>query len=46
MKQAAKEALLGNKSDYEKMKSIANARATKRKCSVKEEAVYFLVLEQ
>lgn len=46
MKQAAKEALIRNKSDYEKMKSIANARATKRKCSVKEEAVYFLVLEQ
>ena len=35
-KQAAKEALSGNKSHYEKMKAIARAYATKRECSVQE----------
>ena len=34
MKQAAKEALNGKKSDYNKMKSIAEAYITKRECSV------------
>ena len=36
MKQAAKEALNGKKSDYDKMKSIAKANVTKRECSVQE----------
>ena len=39
MKQAAKEALKGNKSDYEKMKAIAKAYITKRECSA-QKAVY------
>ena len=36
MKQAAKETLNGNKSDYEKMKIIARAYALKREFSVQE----------
>ena len=44
MKQAAKEALNGKKSDYDKMKSIAKAYITKRECSV-QEAVYFVMTE-
>ena len=42
MKQVAKETLLGNKSDYEKMKIIARAYTTRRKNSVRE-AVYLLM---
>ena len=42
MKQAAKEALKGNKSDYEKMKAIAKAYITKRECSA-QEAVYLIM---
>ena len=44
MKQAAREALAGNKSDCEKMKAIARAYATKRECSV-QEAVYLVMPE-
>ena len=44
MKQVAKEALTGNKSDYEKMKAIAKAYITKRECSV-QEAVYLIMPE-
>ena len=44
MKHAAKEALNGNKSDYEKMKSITRAYATKRECSV-QKAVYLVMPE-
>ena len=44
IKQAAKEALIRNKSDYEKMKSIARAFATRRECSV-QEAVYLVMPE-
>ena len=44
MKQAAKEALNGKKSDYDKMKSIAKAHITKRECSV-QEAVYLVMPE-
>ena len=44
MKQAAIEALAGNKSDYKKMKAIARAYATKRECSV-QEAVYLVIPE-
>ena len=44
MKQAAKEAFKGNKTDYEKMKAVARAYATKRECSV-QEAVYLLMPE-
>ena len=44
MKQAAKEALNGNKSEYETMKAVARAYATKRECSV-QEAVYLLMPE-
>ena len=43
-KQAAKEALSGNKSHYEKMKAIARTYATKRECSV-QEAVYLVMPE-
>ena len=42
--QAAKEALSGNKSYYEKMKAIAHAYAIKRECSV-QEAVYLVMPE-
>ena len=44
MKQAAKEALSGNKLHSEKMKAIARAYATKRVCSV-QEAVYLVMPE-
>ena len=46
IKQAAREALVGNKSDYEyeKMEAIARAYATERECSV-QEAVYIVMLE-
>ena len=44
MKQAAKEGLHGNKSDYEKMKITARVYATKRECSV-QEAVYLVMPE-
>ena len=44
MKQAAKEALKGNKSDYEKMKAIAKAYITKIERSV-QEAVYLIMPE-
>ena len=36
MKQTAKEAVIGNKPDYENMKSIARTFTTKRECSVQE----------
>ena len=39
MKQAAREALAGNKSEYEKIKGTARAYAKKRECYV-QEAVY------
>ena len=42
MKQAAEEALNGNKSEFETMKNIAKAYATKRECSV-QEAVYHVL---
>ena len=44
MKPAAREALAGNKFDYEKMKAIARAYDTKRECSV-QEAVYLVMPE-
>ena len=46
IKQAAREALVGNKSDYEyeKMEAIARAYATERECSV-QEAVYIVMPE-
>ena len=44
MKQAAKEALKGDKSDYEKMKAIAKTYITKRACSV-QEGIYLLIPE-
>ena len=44
MKQAAKEAINLNKTQYEQMKSIAKAYASKRECSV-QEAVYLLMPE-
>ena len=43
-KQAAKEALSGNKSHYEKSKATAHAYATKRECSV-QEAMYLVMPE-
>lgn len=36
MKQAAREALTGNKSDYEKIRAIAGVYAIKKECSVQE----------
>ena len=44
MKQVARETIARNKSDYEKMKAIARAYATKRECSV-QEAVYLVIPE-
>ena len=44
MKQAAREALAGNKSDYGKIKAMARAYATKRECSV-QEGVYLVMPE-
>ena len=44
MKQVARETIARNKSDYEKMKAIARAYATKRECSV-QQAVYLIVPE-
>ena len=44
MKQAAKEALNGRKSDFETIKAIAKAYATKRESSV-QEAVYIILPE-
>ena len=44
MKQAVKQALVSSKSDYEKMKAIARAYTTKRKCSVQE--IVYLVMPQ
>ena len=44
MKQAATKALAGHKSDYEKIKAVARAYATKMKCSV-QEAVYLAMPE-
>ena len=44
MKQAAKEAVNLNKTQYEQMKSIAKAYASKRECS-SQEAVYLLMPE-
>ena len=40
MKQAAKVALSGNKSHYEKMKAITRAYATKREWSVQEQCIW------
>ena len=37
IKQTAKEALMGNKSEYDQMKSIAKTFPTKRERSVQEE---------
>ena len=39
MKQAAREALAGNKSDYEKIKVTARAYAKKRECYVQEAVI-------
>ena len=44
MKQAVKDAINGKKSDFERMKVIARAYATKRECSV-QEAVYLVMPE-
>ena len=44
MKQAVKDAINGKKSDFERMKAIARAYATKRECSV-QEAVYLVMPE-
>ena len=44
MKQVAKKTLHGNKSNYERMKVIARADATKRGCSV-QEPVYLVIPE-
>ena len=44
MKQAAKEALSGNKSHYEKIKAIARVYATKMEYSV-QEAMYLFMLQ-
>ena len=44
MKQAARETLAGNKSDYDKMKAIARVYATKREYLV-QEAVYLVMPE-
>ena len=44
IKQATRETLAGNKFDYEKMKAIVRAYATKRECSV-QEAVYLVMPE-
>ena len=44
MKQAAKEAVNLNKTNFEQMKSVARAYATKRECSI-QEAVYLLLPE-
>ena len=42
IKQAARETLAWNQSDYEKMKAIVRAYATKRESSV-QEAVYLVM---
>ena len=44
MKQTVKFAINGRKSDFEKMKTIDRAYATKRECSV-QEAVYLVIPE-
>ena len=44
MKEAAKDAFNRGVSDYEKMKAIAKAYTTNRKCSV-QEAVYLIMPE-
>ena len=44
MKQAAKEAVNLNKTNFEQIKSVARAYATKRECSI-QEAVYLLLPE-
>ena len=44
MKQAVKDATNGKKSDFDRMKAIARAYATKRECSV-QEAVYLVMPE-
>ena len=44
MKQAVKDAINGKKSDFERMKAIARAYATKRECSV-QEAVFLVMPE-
>ena len=42
MKQAAKEASVSGKSNFEKMRAVARAYSTNRKCSV-QEAVYLIM---
>ena len=44
MKQAVKDAINWKKSDFDRMKAIATAYATKRECSV-QEAVYLVMPE-
>ena len=44
IKQAAKEALNANKTEFETMKAVAKAYSTKRECSV-QEAVYHILPE-
>ena len=44
MKKAVKDAINWKKSDFDRMKAIARAYATKRECSV-QEAVYLVMPE-